>query len=112
MKSTSARKRSADTSGARLNTRLPVRAHLRIEEAAELSGATINQFVVQAALEKAERVIERERLTVLSARDARRLLELLDAPPALNAKLKRGLEQYRKATDGNPDRAFEWPPQS
>jgi uncharacterized protein (DUF1778 family) len=49
---------------------------------------------------------------VLSERDAKRLLELLDRPPAANEKLQRGLEQFRKVTRGNSDRAFEWPPRS
>lgn len=94
---------------ARLNTRLPSRAHARIESAAELSGATINQFVIQAALEKADRLLDRERETVLSERDAKRFLELLDRPPALNARLARSLAAYQEATRGHPDRPFEWP---
>ncbi len=109
---TRATPRAKAVSSARLNTRLPPSAHARIESAAELSGATINQFVIQAALEKAERILDRERETVLSERDAKRFLELLDQPPALNARLARSLAAYQEATRGHPDRPFEWPARS
>ena len=102
-------RRAKPVGTARLNTRLPQRAHARIETAAELSGATINQFVIQAALEKADRILDRERETVLSGRDAKRFLELLDRPPALNARLARSLAAHQEATRGHPDRPFEWP---
>lgn len=104
--------RARTISSVRLNTRLPQRAHTRIESAAELSGATINQFVIQAALEKADRILDRERETVLGERDAKRFLELLDRPPALNARLARSLAAYQEATRGHPDRPFEWPARS
>jgi uncharacterized protein (DUF1778 family) len=97
---------------ARISARVPRSVQTRLEEAAERSGATVNQFVVQAAIEKAEALLERERVTVLSARDAQRLVELLDNPPPPNEKLKRGLEMYRRATGGDPHRAFKWPPRS
>jgi uncharacterized protein (DUF1778 family) len=89
---------------------VPKNVQARLEEAAELSGATVNQFVVQAAVEKAESLLERERVTVLSARDAKRLLELIDNPPPLNEKLRLALEAPRRLTGGDSDRAFEWPP--
>jgi uncharacterized protein (DUF1778 family) len=94
----------------RITARVPANLRARLEQAAGLTGATINQFLVQAAVEKADRIIEREQVTVLSQRDAKKLLELLDRPPAMNEKLQRGLEQFRKVTRGNSDRAFEWPP--
>ncbi|MEO7497431.1 MAG: DUF1778 domain-containing protein, partial [Massilia sp.] len=31
----------------------------KLQEAADLSGATLNQFLIQAALEKAEKIIDR-----------------------------------------------------
>lgn len=41
-------------------------------------GATVNQFVLQAALKEADRVIEHERVIMPSARDAKMILESLD----------------------------------
>jgi uncharacterized protein (DUF1778 family) len=94
----------------RITARVPKGVRDRLEEAAELSGATLNQFLVQAAIEKADQVLEREKVTMLSARDAEWLLNLLDQPPRPpNAKLQGALDDYQKATRGDPNRAFEWP---
>ena len=105
-------KAAVPPSRGRITARIPKHVQVRLEEAAELSGATINQFVVQAAVEKAETLLERERVTVLSAHDAKRLLELMDNPPPPNARLKRALDEHRRLAGGDPDRAFEWPPRS
>ena len=59
-----------------------------LEQAAELLGATVNQFVVQAAYVEAQRVIERESVIRLSQKDAQRILALLDHPPKPNRRLK------------------------
>lgn len=93
----------------RISARLPKEVRERIEEAAGRCGATLNQFLVQAAIEKADQVLERDKVTKLSARDAEWLLHLLDQPPqAPNAKLQRALDDYQKATRGDPNRAFDW----
>ena len=68
----------------------------RIEAAAALCGATANQFVLQAALEKAERVIERERVIVADGNDAAMIMNLLENPPSLNAALTGLLGNYKK----------------
>jgi uncharacterized protein (DUF1778 family) len=96
----------------RITARVPKDVRERIEEAADRSGATLNQFLVQAAIEKADRVLEREKVMRLSARDAEWLLSVLDQPPRTpNAKLQRALDNYEKATRGDPNRAFDWPAQ-
>jgi len=59
-----------------------------LEQAAELLGATVNQFVVQTAYLEAQRVIERESVIRLSQKDARVVLALLDHPPKPNQRLK------------------------
>lgn len=94
----------------RISARVPKDVRERLEEAAGRTGATLNQFLVQAAVEKANQVLERERITRLSARDAEWLLNVLDRPPRpANARLKRALKNYYKATRGDPNRAFDWP---
>jgi uncharacterized protein (DUF1778 family) len=67
----------------------------KLQEAADLTGATLNQFLVQAALEKAERVIEREHTIRYNREDAAMLLNLLDSPPTPNAALTKAFEQYK-----------------
>ncbi|MBU0620938.1 MAG: DUF1778 domain-containing protein [Gammaproteobacteria bacterium] len=78
--------------------------------AAELSGATINQFLVQSALKEAHSVIEREQTVRLSKRDSERLLDLLENPPKPNARLKSATKHYQKAKRANADSAFNWKP--
>lgn len=67
----------------------------KLQQAAELTGATINQFLVQAALEKAEHVIERERTIRLGLEDAQMLMNLLENP-APNPALARALQRYQE----------------
>jgi uncharacterized protein (DUF1778 family) len=43
-----------------------------IENAAELSGATVNQFILQSALREAQRLLESESIIRLSSEQARR----------------------------------------
>lgn len=67
-----------------------------IDTAAAMTGATMNQFVLQAALEKAEQVIERERRIAASAQDAAMIMNLLENPPEPNAALATLLANYRE----------------
>ncbi len=58
----------------RLTARITGHVQDKLQMAADLVGATVNQFVVQAALEKAEKVIESESTIVLTRRESLRLL--------------------------------------
>lgn len=66
-----------------------------LEQAAELLGATVNQFVVQTAYLEAQRVIERESVIRLSQQDARKVLSLLDHPPKPNKRLKDAVKKFK-----------------
>ena len=66
-----------------------------LEQAAELVGATVNQFVVQTAYVEAQRVIERESVIRLSQKDARKILSLLDSPPKPNKRLKDAVKIFK-----------------
>src|SRR5450631_307107 len=83
----------------RIAARVPQHVQATLQQAADMLGATLNQFVVQAALNEAQRVIERGRVIHLSGNDAAFLLNLLEKPPAPNARLRRALPNYesRKA---------------
>lgn len=82
----------------RITARVPLAVQEKLRRAAEMVGATVNQFVVQSALERAERIIDQEAAIGLTRRDAAMLVELLDNPPAPNAALKQALERYKQAT--------------
>lgn len=66
-----------------------------LEQAAELLGATVNQFVVQTAYLEAQRVIERESVIRLSQKDAHKVLVLLDNPPKPNKRLKDAVRAFK-----------------
>ncbi len=94
----------------RISMRVSKELRERLEEAANYSGATLNQFFVQAVIKEADQILERERVMRLSARDSKWLLDLLDQPPSLpNTKLREALAEYHEATNGDPSRPFDWP---
>jgi uncharacterized protein (DUF1778 family) len=68
-----------------------------LEQAAELLGATVNQFVVQTAYVEAQRVIERESVIRLSQIGARKVLALLDHSPKPNKRLKAAVKAFKGA---------------
>lgn len=73
----------------------------KLQEAADLTGATLNQFLVQAALEKAEMIIDREYLIRYSRQDAALMINLLENPRKPNAALKSAFQHYeQKVEDG------------
>ena len=82
--------------GKRLTTRLTSHVQEKLQVAADLVGATLNQFVVQAALEKAEKVIESESTIILTRRESFRLLEMMENPPARNKKFLQAQARYRR----------------
>lgn len=68
-----------------------------LEQAAELLGSTVNQFVVQTAYQEAQRVVERESIIRLSQKDAEKILLLLDNPPRPNKQLKEAVKSYNSS---------------
>jgi uncharacterized protein (DUF1778 family) len=80
----------------RLTTRLTEHVQDKLQTAADLVGATLSQFVVQAAVEKAERVIERESTLVLTRAESLRLLALMENPPPRNEKFVQAQARYLK----------------
>jgi uncharacterized protein (DUF1778 family) len=81
--------------GKRITTRVPGPVQDKLQIAADLMGATVNQFVVQAALEKAEKVIENESTMALTRRESLRLLELIENPPPRNKKFRQAMARYQ-----------------
>jgi len=94
----------------RIGARVPHEVYETLCKAAELSGATINQFLVQSALKEAQAVIEREQIIRLSVRDWNWMLNLLEHPPKPNARLKAALKRYQKAKRDDADSGFNWRP--
>lgn len=79
----------------RITARVSDNVRVTLEQAAELLGATVNQFVVQTAYLEAQRVIERESVIRLSQKDARKVLSLLEKPPKPNQRLKDAVKAFK-----------------
>jgi uncharacterized protein (DUF1778 family) len=81
----------------RITARVSDRVRVTLEQAAELFGSTVNQFVVQSAYQEAQRVVERESVLRLSQKDARTVLSLFDNPPKPNKRLKDAVRAFKGA---------------
>lgn len=97
----------------RITARLSAENQEILQLAADLSGSTLNQFIVQAALREAESVIEHQdtlRVFKLTAEQSRRFLSMLENPPAPNEALQRAMARYRKKKIGTSDSHFDREP--
>ena len=92
----------------RIGARVPHEVYETLCRAAELTGATVNQFLVQAALKEAQNVIEREEVIRLSPRDWRWLLNLMDNPSKPNSQLQAAMNRYTKAKADDAGTSFNW----
>ncbi len=82
-------------SSERITARVSAQIKQTLTEAANLSGATLNQFLVQAALEKAQHIIEKDTLIHLSKNDAEAFFHALETPSQPNTKLLDAVKHYR-----------------
>lgn len=85
---------------ARLVSRIPSGVRKTIQAAADLQGAPINQFVVQAAYRQAQEILERESILRLNREQTKRVFDLLDHPPKPNAALLAAKSAHRKVVRG------------
>lgn len=68
----------------------------RIRKAAALEGVSTSAFVVDAAADRAERILRRWHETVVPAEFFDELLAALDEPPVAIAALKRAAERFER----------------
>jgi uncharacterized protein (DUF1778 family) len=71
----------------RLSLRIPARDKALLMRAASLQQVNLTEFVLRASVQTAQAAIEREERLQLSERDSLRVMELLEDPPAPNARL-------------------------
>ena len=90
------------------DTRLVARVSQDIQElisnAAEISGSTLSQFLVDAATAKALDVISQAQTVKLSMAGASKVFEAIENPPAPNKKLMAAAKRYQEkgvVTDGH-----------
>jgi uncharacterized protein (DUF1778 family) len=72
----------------RMNLRVRPEQKATLMRAAALKNTDLTDFVLQPALREAEAIIAAADHLTLSERDSLRVLDLLEHPPAANAKLR------------------------
>ena len=82
---------------ARLVARVSQETQEIIRNAAELSGATISQFVVEAVVAKANTVISEMQRLELTLESANQVFSALENPPKPNSKLLAAASHYKEA---------------
>lgn len=80
-----------------------------LKEAAALTGSSVNQFLVQAAVEKANHIIDREHFIKVTRADAEMLIRLLENPSKPNAALARAFDRHKKRADDEQARSSGGP---
>jgi uncharacterized protein (DUF1778 family) len=101
---------TTQTERGRITTRVPAQVQQKLEIAASMVGATVNQFVVQTALREAERIIGQERFIRLDAEDSLAFVKALDNPPPPNRKLLDALQDHAARFDDTTG-TLDWTPQ-
>lgn len=96
---------------ASITTRVPLAVQQTLEMAAGMSGIALGQFVAQAALHEAQRVIEQERLIRLSGREAEAFFAALESPPPPNAALQAALDDLAARHDDTTG-IIDWQPRA
>ena len=83
------------THSPRITAKVDMDTQALLSQAAALIGmSSINAFVVSAAIEKAKKIMESERLLKLNERDAMFLVNALDAPVEINLRLRQAASRY------------------
>lgn len=70
----------------------------RLKLAAAMLGTSVNEFIVSAALAKAETVIADESTMILSQNESMQLLRLIENPPPRNEKFQQAMARYHEIT--------------
>lgn len=84
-------------SEARINFRLPTELKQSIEAAAAITGQTVSDFAVSVLAQSAKEVVQEHDVTVLTQRDRKMVMELLDDIDLKpNKKLRSAAQFYKK----------------
>jgi len=85
-----------NTARPRITARVDTDTQNLLTQAAAIAGMpSLNSFVLNAAIEKAKKIMDRERSLKLSRRDALMLVEALDTPPKINVRLQKASQRYK-----------------
>lgn len=82
---------------ARLDIRITDDAKSLIENAANAMGVTTSAFVLEAAVEKAARILEQIEVIHLNEAESKRFWDLIENPPEPNEALKNLFNKHKDA---------------
>lgn len=82
-----------------VTARVPGPAIARLQRAADLTGVTLSQFLVQSALKEAGVLIEKESVMRLTRRDAAVFFTALEHPKKPNRKLRAAVKACQQEFD-------------
>ena len=85
----------------RVSARIPNHIYHTLIQAADLMGTTMNQFLVQSAIEKAQKVIENRHVIELTTRSAKTFFNAVENPPPPNKKLRNAMKAYKVSNAEN-----------
>jgi uncharacterized protein (DUF1778 family) len=80
---------------ARLEARITPEVQRQLKRAAEIEGRSVSDFVVAAALEAAQKTIQRTDTILVTLDEHERFWEAIQNPPPPNAALRRAFERHR-----------------
>lgn len=80
----------------RLEARITARQKQLLQQAAELTGRSLTDFVIASAQEAALKAIQQHALIALGAADQKAFVEALLNPPAPNFRLRAAWRRYQK----------------
>ena len=86
---------SSSGKNVRVTARVPSSIKETLQKAADLTGATLNQFLVGAALKEAQEVIKQQQVIYLSSLEAEKIWSLIENPPQPNEHLKEAIANHR-----------------
>ncbi len=80
----------------RITARVPKHIKNDLEQAANLLGTGLSDFMVQAALSKAREVLDREAVIEISKEDAEIIFNAIENPDKPNAQLRKALARAQE----------------
>lgn len=79
-----------------LTAELSLKIKETIQKVADLSGETLNQFLISSTLKEAYRILEEYRVIFLSEKDAEKVFTLLKNSPSLNEQLIAAVKKHKE----------------
>ena len=87
------------TTAPRITARIKQETQAMLLKAAAISGiSSINSFVLNAAIEKAQKIIDNNAVLKLNEQDSLMLVTALDKPAQMHKKLQKAAKEYKNLT--------------